>query len=292
VCSVRCGVSREGHGRDRVSLNYRSFMFGKLPPPACPGLCYTAWVSLCISMYLCFTAAANQRVHLFHSHGFAVSVSCIQPGTSDAVLSCFLASLKDRTMSCTPGHTRQSLLMYLTPSYRYQHLSAINYTACPTWTSTFTVHLWNVCFFKFHLSLSCRAGSTLVTKDVATPLLPIRPHERGGNRKGIGKSFPKASQKHHSWVTSPSTSLHYIYSTVFLAQVKCCTQVWGNMWPMFPNLFDQRGARSLLRSWAERVISARWTRKVSFRSGKDRRVLKMNSIFEKETNSYRFFAAC
>ena len=40
VCSVRCGVSREGHGRDRVSLNYRSFMFGKLPPPACPGLCY------------------------------------------------------------------------------------------------------------------------------------------------------------------------------------------------------------------------------------------------------------
>ena len=41
VCSVRCGVSREGHGRDRLSLNYRSFMFGKLPPPACPGLCYT-----------------------------------------------------------------------------------------------------------------------------------------------------------------------------------------------------------------------------------------------------------
>ena len=33
-------LSREGHGRDRVSLNYRSFMFGKLPPPACPGLCY------------------------------------------------------------------------------------------------------------------------------------------------------------------------------------------------------------------------------------------------------------
>ena len=39
-CSVRCGVSREGHGRDRLSFNYRSFMFGKLPPPACPGLCY------------------------------------------------------------------------------------------------------------------------------------------------------------------------------------------------------------------------------------------------------------
>ena len=33
-------LSREGHGRDKVSLNYRSFMFGKLPPPACPGLCY------------------------------------------------------------------------------------------------------------------------------------------------------------------------------------------------------------------------------------------------------------
>ena len=53
-CSVKCGVwrlcfvsrwkkgrlSREGHGRDRLSPNYRSFIFGKLPPPACPGLCY------------------------------------------------------------------------------------------------------------------------------------------------------------------------------------------------------------------------------------------------------------
>ena len=46
VCSVRCGVSREGHGRDRLSLNYRSFMFGKLPPPACPGLCYATARSL------------------------------------------------------------------------------------------------------------------------------------------------------------------------------------------------------------------------------------------------------
>ena len=40
VCSVRGGVSREGYGRDRLFLNYRLFMFGKLPPPACPGLCY------------------------------------------------------------------------------------------------------------------------------------------------------------------------------------------------------------------------------------------------------------
>ena len=46
VCSVRCGVSREGHGRDRASLNYRSFMFGKLPPPACPGLCYKVVTSI------------------------------------------------------------------------------------------------------------------------------------------------------------------------------------------------------------------------------------------------------
>ena len=44
VCSVRCGVSREGHGRDRLSLNYRSFMFGKLPPPACPGLCLYIYI--------------------------------------------------------------------------------------------------------------------------------------------------------------------------------------------------------------------------------------------------------
>ena len=38
-------LSREGHGRDRVSLNYRSFMFGKLPPLACPGLCYELQVT-------------------------------------------------------------------------------------------------------------------------------------------------------------------------------------------------------------------------------------------------------
>ena len=50
VCSVRCGVSREGHGRDRVSLNYRSFMFGKLPPPACPGLCYHIYFYMCINL--------------------------------------------------------------------------------------------------------------------------------------------------------------------------------------------------------------------------------------------------
>ena len=38
-------LSREGHGRDRLSLNYRSFMFGKLPPPACPGLCYNSTIT-------------------------------------------------------------------------------------------------------------------------------------------------------------------------------------------------------------------------------------------------------
>ena len=32
-------LSREGHGRDRLSSNFRSFIFGKLPPPACPGTC-------------------------------------------------------------------------------------------------------------------------------------------------------------------------------------------------------------------------------------------------------------
>ena len=51
VCSVRCGVSREGHGRDRVSLNYRSFIFGKLPPPACPGLCYMSFSNVNVREY-------------------------------------------------------------------------------------------------------------------------------------------------------------------------------------------------------------------------------------------------
>ena len=53
VCSVRCGVSREGHGRDRASLNYRSFMFGKLPPLACPGLCYVSiYLHICTYIYI------------------------------------------------------------------------------------------------------------------------------------------------------------------------------------------------------------------------------------------------
>ena len=69
-CSVKCGVrsvecedfalslaekikrlSREGHGRDRLASNYRSFMFGKLPPPACPGLCYYSILSYLILYY-------------------------------------------------------------------------------------------------------------------------------------------------------------------------------------------------------------------------------------------------
>ena len=33
-------LSREGRGRDRLASNYRSFILGKFPPPACPGLCY------------------------------------------------------------------------------------------------------------------------------------------------------------------------------------------------------------------------------------------------------------
>ena len=44
-------LSREGHGRDRLSLNYRSFMFGKLPPPACPGLCYIIYILFYIIYY-------------------------------------------------------------------------------------------------------------------------------------------------------------------------------------------------------------------------------------------------
>ena len=35
----RSRLSREGHSRDRLASNYRSFILGKLPPPACAGLC-------------------------------------------------------------------------------------------------------------------------------------------------------------------------------------------------------------------------------------------------------------
>ena len=59
-CSVKCGVWRlcfvsrwkktACRGKDTVgtgfSSNYRSFIFGKLPPPACPGTCiqYTVYM--------------------------------------------------------------------------------------------------------------------------------------------------------------------------------------------------------------------------------------------------------
>ena len=39
-------LSREGHARDRLALNYRSFILGKLPPPACPGLYYHYDISM------------------------------------------------------------------------------------------------------------------------------------------------------------------------------------------------------------------------------------------------------
>ena len=45
----------ECRGKDTVgtgfSSNYRSFMFGKLPPPACPGLCYS--LLMFIDVYSC-----------------------------------------------------------------------------------------------------------------------------------------------------------------------------------------------------------------------------------------------
>ena len=54
-------LSREGHGRDRVSLNYRSFMFGKLPPPACPGLCYQ-WYLMMMMMNLGISICFRQNL--------------------------------------------------------------------------------------------------------------------------------------------------------------------------------------------------------------------------------------
>ena len=68
VCSVRCGVSREGHGRDRLSLNYRSFIFGKLPPPACPGLSYHIQVD--ITIYKRYQLKSKFIVKLKTTHHF------------------------------------------------------------------------------------------------------------------------------------------------------------------------------------------------------------------------------
>ena len=72
ACSVRRGASREGHGRDRLSLNYRSFMFGKLPPPALPGpmlVRYTTLHHVCIVFSFAFVSGSNEG-HInqsFHS---------------------------------------------------------------------------------------------------------------------------------------------------------------------------------------------------------------------------------
>jgi len=88
VWSVKCGVwrlcfvsrwknqtSREGHGRDRVSLNYRSFIFGKLPPPACPGLCYiykyTSWflsyIIQCIYNKIHIETTQNNKIWIYNN---------------------------------------------------------------------------------------------------------------------------------------------------------------------------------------------------------------------------------
>ena len=61
-------LSREGHGRDRAPLNYRSFMFGKLPPPACPGLCYyyhllSIWLSILLPIMRNFPLLPIQPLH-------------------------------------------------------------------------------------------------------------------------------------------------------------------------------------------------------------------------------------
>ena len=45
LAEKKSSLSREGHGRDRLASNYRSFILGKLPPPACPGLCYMPLLS-------------------------------------------------------------------------------------------------------------------------------------------------------------------------------------------------------------------------------------------------------
>ena len=44
---------------DRVSFKYRSFMFGKLPPPACPGLCYIFYLTFYLIFFLAFCLAVE-----------------------------------------------------------------------------------------------------------------------------------------------------------------------------------------------------------------------------------------
>ena len=74
------GLSREGHGRDRLSLNYRSFMFGKLPPPGLPGS--MLWYGMDVCMYVCMfntVQAISLPDSIWH---LPPSISCFQRSDS------------------------------------------------------------------------------------------------------------------------------------------------------------------------------------------------------------------
>ena len=89
------GCREEGHGRDRLSLNYRSFMFGKLPPPACPDLCYgMVWMYVC--MYVCLTQYRPYLCLILSGicrHPFLVS-SVLIPDTSSQEAPALLRNTK------------------------------------------------------------------------------------------------------------------------------------------------------------------------------------------------------
>ena len=57
-------------GKDTVrtgfSSNYRSFIFGKLPPPACPGLCYSGLEAPDPPVALYNTVDGKLRILLWH----------------------------------------------------------------------------------------------------------------------------------------------------------------------------------------------------------------------------------
>ena len=90
-------MSREGHGRDRLSLNYRSFMFGKLPPPACPGLCYATARSLARAHNCAHTSCYVEDVsrHAGVGWGWAITFTYSRA----------LMMLRRGTFTCTCAHT-------------------------------------------------------------------------------------------------------------------------------------------------------------------------------------------
>ena len=68
-------------GKDTVgtgfSSNYRSFIFGKLPPPACPGLCYVIYL-----MFISILTIFSQSLEIARGYLLNLLLGRVEQGLS------------------------------------------------------------------------------------------------------------------------------------------------------------------------------------------------------------------